>query len=122
VAGLLGTALHVLYRAFDLSTLSYRTSVPDGRGGGGRGGRGRDLGPPAGQPAVRSSARPVPILGSAPLLTIGAANSLVGDGEGRDPGPVGGWAGGLNRGARALAHFTALDRSRLLPQHQDLHA
>lgn len=100
--GSLHTALHVLYRTFDVSVLSYRTIRVLAVAGGlaalaaaafalrrGRGAVG----------AARGAAfAGVPFL--APLLTIGGADALAWiTARGGIPVHVGGWAGGLNRGA-----------------------
>src|SRR5581483_5857257 len=99
--GSLQTALHVLYRTFDVSVLSYRTIHALAVAGGvaalavgayrlhrGRGARS----------IVEAAVVALPFL--APLLAIGGANALAWiTARGGIPVHVGGWAGGLNRGA-----------------------
>src|SRR5262249_13784506 len=99
--GTVATALHILYRTFDLSVLSYRDVRILARAGGLAGiaggiyGHRRSGGRGA---AVGAAGAAIPFL--APLLTIGGANALAwSTAKAGIPVHVGGWAGGLNRGA-----------------------
>ncbi len=99
--GTLHTALHILYRTFDLSVLSYRdvrllaaVGVVAGVAGGIYGHRRAGVR----GALVGAGGGAIPFL--APLLTIGGANALAWATAGAGiPVHVGGWAGGLNRGA-----------------------
>ncbi len=99
--GSLHTALHVLYRTFDVSVLSYRTMHWLALAGGvaalavGAGALRRGRGARA---ALDAGVVALPFF--APLLAVGGANVLAWlTARGGIPVHVGGWAGGLNRGA-----------------------